>query len=190
MKNVTTIIAICIFAIVFWASGDETAENGRLTPGKITKDELCNKSFVDHSSIKSIGMEIKTRTTFNCDGTFKSGQDWNAQENAKEAYENTGISTSGQFEKDLTGTWEIITGNLPDDVSRYLRKYGYGKYIDEGRTTIIKYKSSNGISGYCQIYEMDISSKPIMLDVIFMDQISEQDYENDGVLGMWDGKLE
>ena len=187
-RQFLSVISIIAFTFFIWASGDKNDSNS-IEPGKITKDQLCKVSFTDLRTIKSIGMELKTKTVFNCDGTFRSGQDWSAQENAKEAYENTGISTSGQFEKDMTGSYEIIEGSWPSDAESALKKW-YGNEYEKNKEkiTLIKYQSSNGISGYCFInYGYNNN---IYLSVIFMNQISEDNYENSGSLGMWEGKLE
>jgi len=58
----------------------------------------------------------------------------------------------------FSGTWQLINGNIPEDVINAVKKYG----IDGTNYSIIKYSSSNGVNDYCVYYPSSYDGSPTL----------------------------
>lgn len=136
-----------------------------------TKEDICG--YYEESGSTGYGTKTHSLTNLKCDGTFESG----ASEGI-EGGENHGYNSSDRAH--FTGTWEVIS-NIPEEVKTAVVKFG----INDDNYSIIKYSSSNGISGYAIYHE--ISGK-YLISGLYMGQVSLNKMANTtGALGIIDG---
>lgn len=134
----------------------------------IKTTDLCGKEFRDHLTDSLSGVTNFYYTKFNCDGTFESSR--------SSTYSQYNIKTGTDI--NFTGSWEIVN-NIPDNVKQAVVEFGK----DDDNYTVIKYSSSNGISGYCLYYDEHV-------DALYLGQISKYQWSHEaGALGIFDSRL-
>lgn len=136
---------------------------------KKAKEGFCGKVFKYDNAVGKIGIVDERRTILNCNGTFISG--YITRQNGAGIVDNK----SNQF----TGKWSLVN-DISRDVLSVIKKDGFN--IDE--VTVIKYSSSNGVYGYC-IYTT--VNNHYGLIPLYLGQISMDNYEASGSLGIWEG---
>lgn len=136
----------------------------------IGKDDICDKTFQEETFLSNIGMTVTRNTVLKCDGTFKSGVSYSQ-------------ITEGELggSDNLSGSWEVVN-SIPESIVDAVREYG----LKDDNYSIIKYSSSNGISGYCLYYK---EQSYYLLKPLYLDQIPLNRYEDSGSLGIWGGYL-
>ena len=122
---------------------------GKSGKREITKDYFCSKVFSMPSTVEPIDMKINRVTTLNCDGTYTSKEDWGTSPKNEEIYRTTTGSSSGT-NTNFSGVWEVVDNKkLPEEIDNWLKKYSReADFYNEKLFTVLKYKSSTGVSGY------------------------------------------
>ena len=156
----------CLPAIVLFAFSLFSCDNSK----NVSKEQVCAKIFKDDQYLSSIGMTVTRTTVLNCDGTFESGVSYSQLTEGE-------LGTSDQ----LTGSWEIEK-DIPENIKDAVKEYG----LKHDRYSVIKYSSSNGISGYCLYYK---EQAYYVLTPLYLNQIPLKNYEDSGSLGIWGGYL-
>lgn len=136
----------------------------------VSKKQICDKIFKDDKFLESIGMTVTRTTILKCDGTFESGVSYSQLTEGE-------LGTSDQ----LIGSWEIEK-RIPENIKDAVIKYG----LKHDRYSVIKYSSSNGISGYCLYYK---EQSLYVLTPLYLNQIPMNKYDDSGSLGIWGGFL-
>lgn len=156
----------CFPAIVLFVFSLFSCDNSK----NVSKEQICDKIFKDDKFLESIGMTVTRTSVLKCDGTFESGVSYSQLTEGE-----LGISDQ------LTGSWEIEK-EIPENIKDAVRKYG----LKDDNYSIIKYSSSNGISGYCIYYK---EQAYYVLRPLYLNQIPLKNYEDSGSLGIWGGYL-
>jgi len=144
----------------------------------IDKTDICGKEFTETIQDPMYNDVSTTETTvFNCDGTFTSDETGNISDPSSSHPMNFN-------NPHFAGKWEIIK-DIPDNVKQAVIEYGLDK--DDHNYSIVKYSSSNGISGYC-LYNI-IDSKG-SISALNTGQVSQYDWGHiSGAPGIFDGFL-
>jgi hypothetical protein len=139
----------------------------------IKKEDICGKRFTSSTPVSSDSdYSNDTGTTLNCDGTFESGEVTRGDQTRENSVDRS----------HFTGTWQLID-EIPDNVKQTVIKFG----VKNDDYSIIKYSSSNGVSGYCLCYMISGTYK---LEPLFTGQISLYDWGNvSGATGIFGGSL-
>ncbi|MDN5289645.1 MAG: hypothetical protein JWR38_5924 [Mucilaginibacter sp.] len=146
----------------------------------IEKTDICGKEFTESIKDPMYSNVSTTYTTvLNCDGTFTSGNKTDLVDSS--AVHQAEFHTNSLY---FTGKWEVIK-NIPDNVKQAVITYGLKE--DDHNYSIIKYSSSNGVSGYC-LYHLVNSTGSI--SPLNTGQVSQYDWGNvAGSPGIFDGFL-
>ena len=190
MKNQFKIIGSTLiagaFLLIAFGSGED---NQKSSWTKNSKEIICGKEFKSEDYQKELDMQKKYITVLNCDGSYKSELDWNAySKSSEEVYNNTIGTSQGNFES-FSGSWEIITENIPDYLSRQITEYENFEpnHMPKNETTIIKYTSNKGRSGFAYIYKSNDKNEIILTPVPSALEASSS-YEDDD-LHMYFGRI-
>ena len=168
-----------------YQSNQSTTQEAKTT----SSEQFCGREFVSEDYQKELDMQKKYATILNCDGTYKSELNWNAYSpSGEETYNNTVGISRGNF-KSFAGSWEIVTENIPDYITRQINEYENfaPNHMPKGQTIIIKYSSNKGRSGYAYIYKSSDKGEIILTPVPSALETSSS-YEEDD-LQMYFGKL-
>lgn len=137
-KFFSSVLISGLFLFIAFGSGDKEEKKQQSNSNEI----FCNKEFYANRSVENIGMDKKNTTIFNCDGTYTSKQEWEADSRVKEDYDSYGRSHDTNY--NFSGSWEVVT-NVPEEIKRVLTGFKDGDY------TLIKYKSNSGKERYAYI---------------------------------------
>jgi hypothetical protein len=155
LKIISSLIIGVLFLFIAFGSGADKPKWE-----KNSKEIICGKEFEDSHNQENIGLDIKTVTIFNCNGTYTSKEDYDS--------DNLGIrGNSNNFH----GTWEIATNNIPSEIANKTIGLVNDKY------TIIKYKSNNGKVRYATILNLDDGYVYLSLIVLDNEIPSSDGYE-------------
>jgi len=141
----------------------------------ISNEDICGKEFTENIPDPMYSdLSTSESTVLNCDGTFQSS--------STHAYSgsNPDGQSIGNHPINFTGTWQIVK-NIPDNVKQAVIEYGH----KDNDYSIIEYKSSNGVSGYCLYYYVGNS---YTLSPLNTGQVSQYAWGHDeGAAGIFDG---
>jgi hypothetical protein len=176
IKYFSSLIVFGLFILFAIASGDEKI---KWEPNN--KSIFCGQDFYNSDYIEQISMDIKSKTILNCDGTFESSRGWEAVGGEKtiQGYRTT-VGRSSDEEYNFTGTWEIIepTENLKGDHS-----------FDKLKPTYVKFKSSNGITGYSMIVCTNYNGSFQLRLIRITENGGDIWFENEHLTGMFSGEI-
>ena len=160
MNNLTSLFLLILLATL------QSCDNSK----NVSKEQICDKIFKEDKFLENIGMTVTRTTVLKCNGTFESGVSYRQLTEGE-------LGTSDQ----LKGSWEIEK-DIPENIVDAVREYG----LKHDNYSVIKYSSSNGVSGYCLYYK---EQAYYILKPLYLNQIPLKNYEHSGSLGIWGGYL-
>lgn len=186
------LLAFCVFFVGFGLYHSIKGSGGKnnATGGKNNSSQFCGKTFNSEDYQREMDMQKKYVTILNCDGSYTSELNWNAYSpSGEEVYNNTVGTSRGQF-KNFSGSWEIATANIPEHIARQIAEYEdfEPNHMPKGQTTIIKYRSNEGRSGYAYIYTSNDKDETILTPVPSAMEVSTS-YDDDD-LDMYFGRFQ
>ncbi|MGQ2985372.1 MAG: hypothetical protein ACT6R6_11810 [Flavobacterium sp.] len=166
--------------------GDETDSSQR----KNSPQLFCGKEFTSADYKKEMDMRKEYLTILNCNGTYTSELNWKASSSeGEEIYNNTVGFSKGNF-KSFAGSWEIVTDSIPSYLARQIAEYEdfEPNHMPKGQTTVIRFHSKGGRSGYAYIYVSNDKNETILTPVPSALQATSN-YEEDD-LHMYFGRFQ
>lgn len=141
------------------------------TSANMSNNDVCGKEFTETVQDPMYADKSTTEsTTFNCNGSFESYISGQVDDIRAEGTNLNGIKNH------FKGTWEMVK-DIPANVKEAVVRYG----VTDDNYSILKYKSSNGIIGYCILYGNT-------LGILNLNQVSDYNYSHkEGALGMFEG---
>lgn len=147
LKIISFSIIGLIFLFIAFGSGEEDKKSEWV---KNSKEMFADKKFRDSHSVDQIGMDVKTETILNNDGTYTSKEEWSADSDYTSDY-NTTVGHSSGTNDEFSGTWQIVDKFSAEDLSK-LANPSESTSSDE---TLIKYTSNLGKTRYARIYKYE-----------------------------------
>jgi hypothetical protein len=181
-KNIGFVMLASVFLVAAFGSGSDDKKGDKQEWKNQSKESFCGLKFSGGKYTKAIDMRTNYTTTFNCDGTFSSSEDWKTSKRNEDTYNKTVGRSSGNF-GEFSGTWDVVDGISPSDASMLANPLS--SLCSSTEKTIIKYSSSNGKQRYAMVCKSE--DKLYLLLIPFISDLDQEGTYEQKDLGMYEG---